>query len=293
MAIGQTDVRHQASVYASPMRDAFVVIFFLSVGMLFNPNAIVEHYYLFLVVLFIVLVIKPLTAFLIVILFRYPVAIALSIAFALAQIGEFSFILAEEAAKFHVFPDEGYDVIVACALITIAINPLFFRLLAYLPASIEKLRPPVLLDTTKEEVSEASNAMVIGYGVIGQSVTKTLERSGFRCIIMDRNVELITKLKDEKREAIYGDASHPDMLEMSELGAIKMLVITIPDLPTTLNIIQYAKRIKPDLKIVARAHLKVDKETLHHAGVKYICCEEEAVSDSFNHYVSLLALSRI
>lgn len=132
MVIGQTKVRQQALVHASPMRDAFVVIFFLSVGMLFNPQAIIEHPTLFLLVLSIILVIKPLTAFIIVLLSRYKMAIALSIAVALAQIGEFSFILAQEAGAFHIFPDEAFDVIVACALISIAINAPLFKLLSYL-----------------------------------------------------------------------------------------------------------------------------------------------------------------
>lgn len=291
MVIGQTDVRHQASAYASPMKDAFVVIFFLSVGMLFNPPAIWDHFSLFLIVLFIVLVVKPLAAFLIVILFRYPLAIAFSIAFALAQIGEFSFILAEEAQSFHVFPDEAFDVVIACALISISINPLFFKLLPYLPAPLAKLKPQGWLD--KDRPSSAQKALVIGFGVVGQGVVKTLERSGFRTVIMDRNVDTITKLTEEKREAVFGDASYPNMLEMAQMESARMLVITIPDLTTTLNIIQFARQIKPDIKIVARAHFKSDKEILSQAGVKYICCEEEDVSESFNRYVSLLALSRI
>lgn len=291
MVIGQTDVRHQASAYASPMKDAFVVIFFLSVGMLFNPQAIVEHFSLFLAVLFIILVIKPLTAFVIVILFRYPLAIALSIAIALAQIGEFSFILASEAARFNVFPDEGYDVIVACALITISINPLFFRWLHYLPTPKETPLPP--LNNLMRGTSVAPKALVVGFGIIGQNVVKTLELNGFRTVIIDRNVDTIAKLTEEKREAIYGDAAYPNMLEIAKIQSARMLVITIPDLSTTLNIIQYAKQMKPEIKIVARAHFKTDKEVLNQAGVTYVCCEEEDVSESFNRYVSLLALARL
>lgn len=291
MVIGQTDVRHQASAYASPMKDAFVVIFFLSVGMLFNPQAILDNFSLFIIVLFIVLVIKPLTAFLIVILFRYPMAIALSIAFALAQIGEFSFILAEEAAKFHLFPDEAYDVIVACALLSISINPLLFKLLHYLPSPLFKLKPQGLREAWKAPESQAPKALVVGFGSIGQGVVKTLEKSGYTTLIMDRNVDTIARLTEEKHEAIFGDAAYPNMLEMAKIESAKMLVITIPDLSATLNIVHYARQIHPDIKIVARAHFKTDKEALSQAGIKYICCEEEDVGESFNRYVSLLALS--
>ena len=291
MVIGQTDVRHQASAYASPMKDAFVVIFFLSVGMLFNPQAILDNFSLFIIVLFIVLVIKPLTAFLIVILFRYPVAIALSIAFALAQIGEFSFILAEEAAKFHLFPDEAYDVIVACALLSISINSLLFKLLHYLPSPLFNLKPQGLREAWKAPESQAPKALVVGFGSIGQGVVKTLEKSGYTMLIMDRNVDTIATLTEEKHEAIFGDAAYPNMLEMAKIESAKMLVITISDLSATLNIVRYARQIHPDIKIVARAHFKTDKEALSQAGIKYICCEEEDVGESFNRYVSLLALS--
>lgn len=127
MLIGQTDVRHQASANALPLKDMFAVIFFLSIGMLFNPEVIWNAFPLFIGILSIVLLIKPLTAFLIGWGFRLPFKTALTIAMALAQIGEFSFILSEEATRLQILPDEGYDIVVACALISIAINPLLFR----------------------------------------------------------------------------------------------------------------------------------------------------------------------
>lgn len=127
MVIGQTDSRQQAFVNSLPMQDTFIVVFFLTVGMLFNPVAIQEHFLLFIGVLSIILIIKPLTAFLIVFLLRYPFKTAMIIAISLAQIGEFSFILAESAMNLEILPDEGYDVIVACALISISLNPLLFR----------------------------------------------------------------------------------------------------------------------------------------------------------------------
>jgi CPA2 family monovalent cation:H+ antiporter-2 len=129
MMIGQTEVRHQATMNSMPLKDTFVVIFFLSVGMLFSPTAIVEHFPLFIGVLAIILIVKPLTALVIALVLNYPYRTALIVAIALAQIGEFSFILAEEAMKSHLLPDEGFDIIVACALVSISLNPLLFKLL--------------------------------------------------------------------------------------------------------------------------------------------------------------------
>lgn len=125
--MGQTTARRQVSTNAMPLKDAFVVIFFLSVGMLFNPSVIIQQGFLFLGVLAIILVVKPLAAFLITLIMRYPLKTAVTVSLALAQIGEFSFILSEEAMKYNIFPDIGYDVIVACSLVSLSINPLLFK----------------------------------------------------------------------------------------------------------------------------------------------------------------------
>jgi len=128
MVIGQTDVRHQVAAHAVPMKDAFVVIFFLSVGMLFNPATIVQHFAVFVGILCIILIVKPAVAFIIIRLFKYPTHVAITVAIALAQIGEFSFILAEEAMQLKILPENAYDIIVASAFVSISLNPVFFKM---------------------------------------------------------------------------------------------------------------------------------------------------------------------
>ena len=128
MMIGQTNVRKQATLNALPIRDLFAVIFFLSIGMIFNPYQVMNHYFIFFGVLLIILIIKPLTAYLIVILFGHSHYIAATVAIALAQIGEFSFILAKMGSIYKIFPNEGDDIVVAAAIVSIAINPLLFKL---------------------------------------------------------------------------------------------------------------------------------------------------------------------
>lgn len=129
MVIGQTHLKRKVTMNSTPLQDTFIVLFFLSIGMLFNPTVIVDHFYLFLGTLAIILLIKPITAIVIALVLRQSMMTALTIAVGLAQIGEFSFILAEEAVRLDVFPDEGYDIIVACALVSIAINPLLLKLI--------------------------------------------------------------------------------------------------------------------------------------------------------------------
>lgn len=129
MVIRQTKAHQKALVHSQSMKDAFIAIFFLSVGMLFNPIVIIKHFSLFISILAVILIAKPITAFVISVLMKYPFKVALTVAASLAQIGEFSFILAEESIKFNFMTDEGYDIIVACALVSIALNPLVFKLL--------------------------------------------------------------------------------------------------------------------------------------------------------------------
>lgn len=130
MLIGQTAMHSHISANLMPLRDSFVVFFFLSIGMLFNPLAIADNFLLFLALLAVILILKPLLAWIIVRMWKYPNHVCLSVALALAQIGEFSFILAEEAARLKLLPDAGYDLIIACALVSLALNPLLFKILA-------------------------------------------------------------------------------------------------------------------------------------------------------------------
>lgn len=130
--MGKQKLSHQATAHSLPIKDAFSVVFFLSVGMLFNSAALMDNFILFLGILLIILIVKPLTAFFIVKILKGTTHKALITAIALAQIGEFSFILSEEALKLKILPDEGYDIIVACALITIGLNPFLFKLTSYL-----------------------------------------------------------------------------------------------------------------------------------------------------------------
>ncbi len=281
MIIGQTDVSHQASAYASPLKDSFVVIFFLTVGMLFNPQVIVEHFWMFLSILGIILVIKPLVAFFIGIVLGYPASIAISIAIALAQIGEFSFILAEEAAKYHLFPDESFDIVIACAFISIAINPSLFKLMLRVRSRLPRYDSPQSLVRVRK--SEELTAVVIGFGIIGEKIVRMLERRGYRTVIIDDNMEKITRLLKEDREAIFGEASFPNML--THVNSASILVITIPDMATSIHIIRYAQQLHPNIMIIARAKSEEDERLFRELGVHLICCEDEEMNHAFQRLI--------
>jgi CPA2 family monovalent cation:H+ antiporter-2 len=275
MIVGQTSVSHQAAANSLPMKDTFAVIFFLSIGMLFNPLVIVEHPILFVIVLVIILIVKPLTASLIVLLARYPMRIALIVGLALAQIGEFSFILIEEATRLHLLPDEGFDVIVACALLTITLNPILFRWMDHLQNYVEKKTQAFSKKNHKSSYSNSQLAIIVGFGPIGQSAYRLLDKMGFHCIVIDRNVDTITNLNEQKKEGIFGDASHADILKAAKIKEASLIVITTPDIAITLPIIKTIRELHPSISILARARYKVEAPLLQELQVDFISCEDE------------------
>lgn len=276
LVIGQTEVRHQASANALPIKDAFSVIFFLSVGMLFNPEAIAENYVLFIGVMLIVLLLKPLVAFAIVIFLKRPFKTALIVAVILAQIGEFSFILSEEATKLGIIPDAGYDIIVACAMLSIAINPILFRGAKQVNKWVDRRRHAASDEQAITPGKNVPRAVIVGFGPIGQDSAKMLEQMGLHPVIIDTNVDTITEQRLANREAVFGDASVEHILEAAHADTAKLLVITTPEIATTLNIILSVRKINTDIPIIARSLYFADKTQLRELDVITICDEEEA-----------------
>ena len=274
MVIGKTDVKHQAYANALPLKDAFAVIFFLSIGMLFNPSAIAENALLFFAVLGIILIIKPLSAYLIILLLKKPMTLALTAAALLAQIGEFSFILSEQAMNLHIIPESGFDILVACALASIALNPLLFKFSLMLRS---KMISHIEVNKSSDEAIHTSKrAIIVGYGPIGHAVFHTLEELGYLPVVIDTNLEMVTKLTNQKKTALYGDASQQQILEAAQIADTEFLVITSPDISSTVNIVKTAMQLNPKMEILVRANYTSDQKELNIPGIRVICNEEEA-----------------
>lgn len=281
MVIGQTVMRQQASANALPMKDAFTVIFFLSVGMLFNPAAISEHFTLFMGILIIILLVKPIAALLIILGLHYPFKTGLTVAFALAQIGEFSFILAEESLKLDLIPDQAYDIIVACALISIGLNPLLFKFAGYFEEHLEAMQGGLRIPKKMKKKLESATkkAVIIGFGPIGRCASKILETYRYKTIVIDRNVETIEKLENKNEVAVYGDATQPQILESAHVSQASVLIITTPDINTTKAIIEVVRHLNRRIQILARIEHLSDSKILNDLNVRYICAEEEIIKD--------------
>jgi CPA2 family monovalent cation:H+ antiporter-2 len=278
MVIGQTEARHQASVNSLPLKDMFLVIFFLSTGMLFNPMTIMNFFPLFLGILAIILLVKPLVAFLIITLLKYPVKTAVTVSLALAQIGEFSFILAEQALKFELLPEEGFDLIIACAIISIAINPTLFKCIEFASGYLEKkcsLLPNKR--STKKLQPTRRSCLVIGFGSIGKALVKSVESLGFTPTIIDINMDIVSFLIDGKKNAIYGDARQTQLLQEAQIMTAEIVIIAISDANITKDIIKTAHQLNSKAHVWVQAQYASDRQEFYELGAHVICSEDETV----------------
>lgn len=297
MVIGKTSVRHQAAANALPLKDIFAIIFFLSVGMLFNPMAIVENFKLFIGIISIILIVKPVSAYLIAFLLKYPLKVALTVAIALAQIGEFSFILAEEAMTLKILPEEGFDILVACALISISLNPLLFQMLDSTEAYM--LRSKFFRDFQTSSLKKfddkkafAPKVVVVGFGPIGRDIAKMLKRSGYIPMIIEHNIDTVAEL-EEDNAIIFGNAAEENILIDAKVEDARYLIITIPDTAKACEIISTARQINPTIQILARTQFVSEKPLLEALKVKYICTESEALNAFVELVRSTLHVSKI
>jgi K+:H+ antiporter len=286
MVVGQSRVSDQAAADVLPMRNAFAVLFFVAVGMLFDYHTILESPALMLGVLGIILVVKPVAAIGIVLLTGHSLRTALTVAGGLAQIGEFSFILGDMARSLGLMPDTGSNVLVGAAIVSIGLNPAVFR--ATLGLEPRLARWPLLaraLAGRREKLAEQANkaaaqrkedpgAIVVGYGPVGQTVTRLLTEFGINPVIIETNVDVVVELQERGQEAVFGDASRAEILRVAGADAAAYLVVTVPDAETSLRIIQTAREVAPVIRILARAEYINQAEALTQAGAAIIRYDE-------------------
>jgi CPA2 family monovalent cation:H+ antiporter-2 len=288
MVVGQSALSQQAAAEALPLRDAFAVLFFVSVGMLFDPAFVVREPWLVLATLGIVLVGKPLAALVVVALLGYSVRTALTVALGLAQIGEFSFILAGLGLRHQLLPDAGFSVVVACAIASITLNPLLFRCLDGIEAWL-KGRPALWRvlnaradrrrDVINKDAAEAIQGarglvLVVGYGPVGRSVDRLLRQAGLETVVIDINLDTVAELAREGRRALYGDASRSEVLKQAGAGQATHLVVTLPHSLNRAPLIAAARQLNPSLRILVRARYLRERRELEQAGASAACFEE-------------------
>jgi CPA2 family monovalent cation:H+ antiporter-2 len=294
VAISESDLSHQAAAEALPLRDAFAVLFFVSVGMLFDPSFLVREPLLLAVVVALVVARKWILSSAIVLVLGYPVRTALVVGAGLAQIGEFTFVLSELDRGLGILPAAAHDLLIAAALISITLNPLVFRSVEPIAQRardlgavrrFEERRAGTLarLDRAADEKLQR-HAVVCGHGRVGSLVTRALRRRNVETLIIEQDRGIVEDLRAAGTPAIFGDAGHALVLERAHLDRAILLVVALRDPQTSRRVIEFARRANARIGVVARAHSDDSAAYLRRAGANEVVLGEEELAIEMTGY---------
>jgi CPA2 family monovalent cation:H+ antiporter-2 len=271
MVVGQSDFSARAASEALPLRDAFAVLFFVAMGMLFDPTQLLHHVPLTLATLGVVVLGKPIAALLVVFALRHPVRTALAVAIALAQVGEFSFMVAALGRQLQVLPPEATQALVAASIISITLNPVLFKLVA--PLSRRFARPVSAETDDPENHPRDDQVIVIGYGPVGRHVVKLLREHNLVPTVIDMNLDTVRGLRASGVRAIYGEASQREILETAGIGRAQALVFAsnAPPFDTVKNAIA----LNENIAVMTRTTYLREAPTLRALGATVVVSEAE------------------
>ncbi|NTS31691.1 Kef family K(+) transporter [Phyllobacterium sp. BT25] len=292
MIMSESELSHRAAEESLPLRDAFAVLFFVSVGMLFDPMTIVQDPLPLLATLAIIVIGKSLAAFFIVRAFGYPSGTALIISASLAQIGEFSFILAELGVDLGMLPQEGRDLILGGAILSILVNPLVFAAVTYLKPRLEKraaatepvadpAEPSAVEAEAVEEVQPTTltdHAVLVGYGRVGSLVGEALKERGKPFLVIEDADKTVARLRDDNIETIVGNAANGDVLAAANLVGARQLILAIPNAFEAGQVVVKARAANPTINILARAHSDAEVQHLQDLGADTVIMGEREIA---------------
>jgi CPA2 family monovalent cation:H+ antiporter-2 len=303
MVLSESELSQRAGDETLPLRDAFSVLFFVAIGMLFNPSSLIENPLPIVATLFIILIGKSVAAFLIVLAFRRPIRTALVISASLAQIGEFSFILAELGVRLGLLPDEGRDLILAGAILSICLNPLAFVAADWLTRYLERRWPyeartpepaapvgvPIAeLPTNGPPIMTGltGHIVLVGYGRVGSLVGQFLQGRAQPFLVIEAADRVVAILREAGVEAILGNAANAQVLNGANLAGASRLVVAIPEAFEAGQVVQQARLANPGLEIVARAHSDPEVEHLTRLGADVVIMGEREIARSMIEEIS-------
>ena len=291
MVMRESEFSHRAAEESLPLRDAFSVLFFVAVGMLFEPAILVEQPLHVLAVLAIIVLGKFFAAFVLVLLFRYPLNSALTVAASLAQIGEFSFILAGLGMTLGLLPQEGMSLILAGALLSIALNPLLFAMVS--PLNTWVLKRSALarkLDSRADPFSELpmdtdrkyleNQVVLVGYGRVGRRIAAGLSAQNIPFVVADKNHDRVEKLRDQGIPAVFGDATEVDVLIQAHILHAAVLVIATPETIDVRKTVQSARLVNPGIQVILRTHNEDEVELLKQEQLGQVFLGEDELAQS-------------
>lgn len=296
MVMRESEFSHRAAKESLPLRDAFSVLFFVSVGMLFKPEIVLEQPLRLLSVVAIIIFGKSIAAFTLALAFRYPLNTALTVSASLAQIGEFSFILAGLGLSLGLLPDDGMSLILAGALISIALNPLVFATIeplrrwamerSKLARNLERRGDPYAeLPMSTESKYLQGQVVLVGYGRVGKRIAKALDLSGIPYVVAEQNRELVEALRKKGRAAVSGNAAEPAVLIQAHIANAAMLVVATPDFLNVRQMVDTARALNSRIEIVLRTHGEDESQMLRKDKIGTVFFGEEELAKGMATHV--------
>lgn len=296
MVMRESPLSYRAAEESLPLRDAFSVLFFVSVGMLFDPQVLISEPIHAIIVVAIIVFGKSLAAFFLVLLFRYPLNTALTVSASLAQIGEFSFILANLGVGLGLLPTEGQSLILAGAIISIALNPLVFHAIepaqawirsrSKLAQTLERPDDPLaVLPMTVDLNRLTGQVVLVGYGRVGRRIGEALTANGISFVVAEANREIVEQLRKRGVPAVSGDASEPSVLIQAHVHRARMLVIATPDTLDVRRMIEIARTVNPRIETVVRTHSEEEAVLLEKENAGKVFLGEHELARSMIQHV--------
>ncbi len=284
LLVSESDFGNQAASEVLPLKDSFSAIFFVSVGMLLNFSYFLQKWPVFTIGLALIMVAKFFLVLMVCFLFRYPSKISVFVALALAQIGEFGFLILLAAKKNALISDHSYQRLLGISILSIVFTPYALKLypkvkklfafankMDWIAREVKRPKHP---DAESNVVETADHVIVCGYGPSGSIVAKNLQGLGYPVVVVDLNYRAIQQLKAAKQFAVYGDSSSMIVLEAAGIHRAKLLIVTIPDPQAMQSLIKKVKRILPDLPVIMRVKYMSDRDRLKALGADEIVWEE-------------------
>jgi monovalent cation:H+ antiporter-2, CPA2 family len=296
MVMRESKFSHRAAEESLPLRDAFSVLFFVSVGMLFDPMVLLQKPVEVLAVVAIIIAGKGIAAAVLVLAFRYPLNTALMVAASLAQIGEFSFILGGLGVSLGLLPQAGMNLILAGAIISIAANPFIFNAMKPIGAWMakhsktvrgmeERVEPLAELPTATDDRYLKGQVILVGYGRVGKRIAEALDTQGIAYVVVDQNRERIEDLRDTGKAAVYGNAAEPAVLVQAHVLNAAMLVIATPDLLHVRQMVDAARRVNPGIEVVLRTHSEGEVQFLRSEKLGAVFFGEEELARGMTRHI--------
>ncbi|WP_165065877.1 cation:proton antiporter [Desulfovibrio sp. ZJ200] len=290
MVVGQSDFSARAAAEALPLRDAFAVLFFVSVGMLFDPVTLLSDWPLMLVTLGIIILIKPLAALIMTTAFKQPLRLSLSVAVALGQIGEFSFILAALGISEGLFGAAVNNAIIPAAIISITLNPLLYRRIKGMARWLEKHGPaflsqsPLPPQSLPAEDAATPRVVVVGYGPVGRNLCRILIHNGITPVVVENNIDTARMLREEGRPAVHGDAGQAEVLREAGLEHAEALLLTTPSIPAR-EVTPIARSLNSGIRILVHTAFVNEARALRKMGVTEVFSGEREVALTMSEFL--------